>query len=420
MDYQVRIEINGAMVHAGSIINGQFIYDSQYADSPSAAPVSISLPIQNTPFTEEQTKRYFDGLLPEGFSRKCVAEWMHVSESDYLSILAGLGRECIGAIQIIGDEPVQKSEYKKLSLEEVRSLAAEGATRSARLVTESHLSLTGASGKVGLYYDRNADAWYQPLGTAPSTHIVKQSHVRLRAIVINELLCMKTAEKCGISVPECLLIDTGGTDDGSILFASKRYDREFSGECVSCCDLPVPKRLHQEDFAQIMGLDSSEKYEHDGCSYISGMFDVLKKYSAAPLEDRIRLWDILMYDLLIGNTDNHLKNFSMVYSSLFTTPRLAPAYDMVSTTAYESGTRHLSLRIGGAETLDEISEQSLKYAAHQVGIGENMAMERFYGLQSKFENCLRETSLELTDRGFLQAEALCDRILKTGLYGKMI
>ena len=61
----------------------------------------------------------------------------------------------------------------------MKALAAEGAQKSAEIVTRSHLSLTGASGKVGLYYDTAGNQWYLPQGTAPSTHIVKQSHVRL-------------------------------------------------------------------------------------------------------------------------------------------------------------------------------------------------------------------------------------------------
>ena len=108
-------------------------------------------------------------------------EWMHMDENDYVSILAGLGRECLGAIKIVeeSDEAIHP-EYRELSAEEVYALASEGATESAELVTKSHLSLTGASGKVGLYYDEKEKKWYLPIGEAPSTHIVKQSHVRLK------------------------------------------------------------------------------------------------------------------------------------------------------------------------------------------------------------------------------------------------
>lgn len=63
--------------------------------------------------------------------------------------------------------------------EDVKNLAKEGVSESAQLVTKAHLSLTGASGKVGLYYDDKKGEWYLPIGNAPSTHIVKQSHVGL-------------------------------------------------------------------------------------------------------------------------------------------------------------------------------------------------------------------------------------------------
>jgi serine/threonine-protein kinase HipA len=107
---------------------------------------------------------------------------MHAEENDYLTILAGLGQECLGAIKVI-DENVSEiqSEYRKLTKDEVLKLAKEGAVESAELVTKSHLSLTGASGKVGLYYD--GKHWHLPIGEEPSTHIVKQSHIRLKKMV---------------------------------------------------------------------------------------------------------------------------------------------------------------------------------------------------------------------------------------------
>ena len=96
---------------------------------------------------------------------------MHADENDYLTILAGLGSECLGALQIVENDHTLEQSYKKLTFEQVRSLAQEGASESAQLVTKSHLSLTGASGKVGLYFNNVDKQWYQPIGSAPSTHI---------------------------------------------------------------------------------------------------------------------------------------------------------------------------------------------------------------------------------------------------------
>ena len=62
-----------------------------------------------------------------------------------------------------------------------------------------------------------------PFGTAPSTHIVKQSHVRLSGIVANEQLCLRTAKILGIDVPESFIISVGTGEH--ILFATKRFDR---------------------------------------------------------------------------------------------------------------------------------------------------------------------------------------------------
>ena len=213
----VSIERNGTMVPVGAIIGSDpsdacFAYLPEYAQGPDAAPLSISLPLQEEPFSAKQTSQFFEGLLPEGFTRRSVAQWMHVDEEDYLSILHGLGRECLGAICITEPGEVLEASYERITEQQVKELAAEGATKSAELVTKSHLSLTGASGKVGLYYSADRDAWFLPWGTAPSTHIVKQSHVRLDGIVTNEQLALSTAARCSITIPNSFIVNTGAGD----------------------------------------------------------------------------------------------------------------------------------------------------------------------------------------------------------------
>ena len=214
IDLQVSIEKNGKQIAVGNIKGTEyadafFAYSAEYLADAEAVPLSISLPLQEMPFTAIETRKYFDGLLPEGFSRRAVAEWLHEDEEDYISILRGLGRECLGAIQIkdLAEQEIDTG-YEKLSKKRIRDLAREGATKSTELLIQSHLSLAGASGKVGLYTDNNGKDWFLPKGSAPSTHIVKQSHVRLNDIVINELLCTYTASALGIETVENNIIDT--------------------------------------------------------------------------------------------------------------------------------------------------------------------------------------------------------------------
>ena len=118
--------------------DARFAYSDTWLRDPASAPISLSLPLREAPFTPAQTKAYFDGLLPEGFTRSTVAQWMHVDDGDYLSILHGLGRECLGALCITEEGEDPQASYEKITREQVRELAAEGASKSAEIVTSTH------------------------------------------------------------------------------------------------------------------------------------------------------------------------------------------------------------------------------------------------------------------------------------------
>lgn len=418
----VNIEISGNTVFAGTIHGSDssdavFSYDGSYMENDDARPLSISLPLQKEAFSPIKTRNFFEGLLPEGFLKMTVAQCMRTDENDYLSILAALGRECLGAITIYDEKDAEPlPSYEHLSMEQIREIAREGATWSVQLVTKAHLSLAGASGKVGLYYDEDNMCWYLPMGNAPSTHIVKQSHVRLDSIVTNEQLSLMTAGELGITVPESNIINTGNAGEDEVLFATKRYDRSFDVKNIRTTgNLKIPVRLHQEDFAQALGIASINKYESEDGHHMKDMFDIIRKYSSNPIEDQMRLWDVIVFDYLIGNTDNHIKNKSLLYGENLRTIRLAPAYDIISTAIYESSTREMAFRIGGELNLDSITRDSFKAAARECGLGEKIAMTRFDRLAAGFENALEKSAEKLSGMGFVKAEELKQRILKRTL-----
>ena len=415
-EYIVSIERNGDQIKVGSITGSGvsdscFSYDDEYLSSDDPVSISVSLPLQKEPFTPEQTKPFFDGLLPEGFTRRSVAQWLHFDEDDYLSILHGLGKECLGAIRVTLAGEEDEEFYEEIDEEQIRKLAAEGATKSTEIVTGTHLSLAGASGKVGLYYDPTDKKWYLPHGLAPSTHIVKQSHVRLEGIVTNEQLSMLTAAKCGLNTAESFIINTGKGNDSEVLYATKRYDRLINSDSKKVNGLERPFRLHQEDFAQAMGIPSANKYEPEGTEYALGMFDVLRRYSADPLADMVALWDRIVFSYILGNNDGHIKNYSLLRGINLKEIRLAPAYDIICTTIYENSTRKMSFNIGGKTDINDISESSFRELAASVGLGEKIAMDRFGNILNHFESSLRASAKELSDMGFKGAESLADKIL---------
>ena len=459
-DLDIYIEIQGEQVKVGEIRAAGaddcvFRYSDEYMHGRSdggrrGRPISISLPFQDEPFTPEQTRNFFSGLLPEGFMRRRVSELAHVGESDYTEILADLGSECIGAIKALpadlngggtghvadrkrsnvknaenckneegfdGNADVganRKAEYVKLSNDEIAALAGEGVVEASELVMKAHLSLTGASGKVGLYLDPVTKEWLLPIGEAPSTHIVKQSHIRLGGIIANEQLCLMTARRLGITVPESFIIEMGGNQDSQVLLATERFDRKWDKNSPMIDGHVRPYRLHQEDFAQAMGIAAADKYEVPGDNYLARAFEMLLNYSARPVEDQIKLWKIVIFDYLVGNTDNHIKNISLLYSDNLSSCRLAPAYDMLSTSIYEMSTDNMAFSIGGDTSIADITRESFGREAAAVGINEAVAYRQFDKMAKGFVKALNASADELTQAGFKNAEEIKDRILEKG------
>lgn len=421
-ELSVYIELNGIQTLVGKISGEQyndarFRYVREYIEAKEAAPISVSLPFQDDYFSTEQTRNFFESLLPEGFSRKAVADWMKADENDYIAILAQLGRECLGAIKIVEGNDDRESGYELLSAERVKALAAEGATKSTEILLETHLSLTGASGKVGLYYNSDNNKWYLPKGDAPSTHIVKQSHVRHKQIVLNEQLCIQTAKRIGIAVPESFIVSNGSQSDQDVLYATPRYDRPLSENKI-IDGLKCPYRLHQEDFAQALGIFASDKYEKVPSGYMSRMFDLLRHNSVNPIEDQIALLRIIIFNYLIGNTDCHVKNFSLLYSEDLKSKRLAPAYDLVATRVYRT-TSNMSFYIGGELDISKINRNNFAISASEIGLSQKMVLDNFDYVANKLEGAMTEAAEELANKGFDNSISLKNEILKNGGYASL-
>lgn len=418
-NYSVYMEIMGTPQMVGSIYgNGisdaVFQYSREYINSENSFPISVSLPISDKPFTQKETKSFFEGLLPEGFSRKSVASWIKTDEEDYLSILAALGRECLGALMIVQEDEKEESGYKLLTIDKVRELASEGATRSTQILMETHLSLAGASGKVGLYYDEDKDKWYLPEGKAPSNYIVKQSHVRLSSIVLNEELCMLTAKELGIETPKCFIINTGTGLDSEVLFATNRYDRITISE-KKIDGLKVPYRLHQEDFAQAMGIPSSQKYETKKKGYLSRMFEIIRGYTSDPIGEQMKLWRIICFNYLIGNGDAHIKNYSLLYSENLKRMTVAPAYDIICTRCYNLRDE-MSMFIGDDINFRHIKRSSFIEAAKEARLTERIALRIFDEVADGLEKALEKASELLKETEIPGIDKLKNNILESSGY----
>lgn len=420
MQFFVSMEKEGSWIPVGTLTGTDsdsicFSYLPEYLRNSSSCGISASLPLQQQLFSPEKTRTFFESLLPEGFTRQAVARSLHLDTNDYCELLFSLGRECLGALRISEEKfPEQDYHYTPLTREQVISLAAEGSDASAGMISRTRLSLAGASGKVGLYY--HDGKWFFPCGLAASTYIVKQSHIRLHSIVANEQLCMLTAKKMGLPVAESFIFSSdSGKSDSSVLFATKRFDRRVPQAGRITDGLPCPVRLHQESFAQALGIPSENKYEKNPDDrYFFRMAELIKQVSTRPLEDLLLLWDAVVFDFLIGNTDNHLKNYSLLYSSDLKYIRLAPKYDIVSSLAYDQITDEMAFSIGESNTIGTITEISFRRAAKEIGLGEKLAVSRMYSLKEKLIPAISSAAEELEQSGFPVAADFKETVLNNG------
>ena len=111
-------------------------------------------------------------------------------------------------------------------------------------------------------------------------------------------------------------------------------------------------RLHQEDFAQALGVPSHRKYASEGGPNFTDCFALLRRAATRPPRDILRLLDAAIFNLIIGNADAHAKNFSLLHQGGAIT--LAPLYDLLSTVLYPDLSPRLAMKIGGKAVIADI------------------------------------------------------------------
>lgn len=351
-----------------------FQYNQDYlarATANSELGVSVLLPLDPDAYPEEDLGPFFLGLLPEGETLANLSLLYQTPRSDYLTLLEQLGCESIGALTFLSED-VDAEEYEPrydpVSPETVEQMNSNPARMATMAASSTRLSLAGAQSKVAWYLpkgkvpqDATCSDWLIPRGTAPSTHIVKISRKGEEDIALNELACSLLARECGI---ETAAISRLPEVPGAI--SIERYDRKF---------LPVDGeerllRLHQEDFCQALGFAPFYKYQPKGtsASYPLMASSLIERVSDNPQRDKLEFARRLLFCYAIGNSDAHLKNFSLLYNQEWTGRRLAPLYDVtcIPLTGYSTD---MPFDIGAHRRIDEIDARDITQVALDLDTG---------------------------------------------------
>lgn len=366
-----------------------FRYDDAWLADGDALPLSRQLPLQAEPFEGQKVNVFFGGLLPEAESRDQIARKLGISVNNDFAMLERIGGECAGAIELVPGEMQGAARSDQavrwLSEEEVINMM-ERLPHQPLLAGEEglRLSLAGAQVKLPVVIDSSSGGATRialPLGKTPSTHIIKPEPLRFPGLAENEAWCMALARRIGLNTAEAWAERIGNVP----CLISKRYDRVqgASGEVV--------RRLHQEDFCQALGYPSSRKYQQEGGPSLRECFQMIREWSTTSVLDMRHMLDAVIFAAVTGNADAHGKNHSFLYAQ--GTRRMAPLYDQVCTMVWPELSTSLSMKIGSASTLAEVSPEHFKQLCGIVKLGWPMVRERIKTLCRKILDATQETQV---------------------------
>ena len=306
-----------------------FQYVENWLEWEHAMPVSLSLPLRETPFRGEPVAAVFENLLPDSDAlRRRVAEKVGARGTDAYSLLAAIGRDCVGALQFIADGDEEIDVTGKIVGDVIDDEAIDRLLRSLAQAPlglnrddEFRISVAGAQEKTALLW--HDDKWIKPHGTTPTTHLFKTqigqlpNGIDLSNSVENEFYCLKFIKAFGLPVNEAEIKTFGETK----ALVIERFDRRWTRDGRLL-------RLPQEDCCQALSVPPTLKYQSDGGPGMVAILDLLKG-SDTPAEDQMTFVKAQLLFWLLGATDGHAKNFS-IYLGSGGSFHLTPLYDVLT------------------------------------------------------------------------------------------
>lgn len=308
-------------------------FDEWLADE-QARPLSLALPFLpgNAPYRGQIVTDYFDNLLPDNDAiRRRLALRHQAGGTDAFQLLTKLGRDCVGAIQLLAEDETPSDLYeingKVLNTagiaQRLRSTTSDQALGQGDRDEDLRLSIAGAQEKTALL--RHGGQWLLPHGSTPTTHIFKLplglvGHMQadMRTSAENEWLCSKIMDAYGIAVAGC---EIENFEDQKALVV-ERFDR------TPASDGSWIIRLPQEDMCQATATSPLRKYQADGGPGIARIMELLLGSDHAD-RDRKNFFKTQIIFWVLAATDGHGKNFSIAHlpGGRY---RATPIYDVLS------------------------------------------------------------------------------------------
>ena len=337
-----------------------FTFDDSYVENDGRPTLTMGFidaygRLRVRPGRVGQIIPFFANVLPEGELRAYIAERAAIDKRDDLAMLWLTGGDLPGAVT------VRDPEGRAMP-----PMIAGGPRITPPAERLFRFSLAGVQLKFSAM--RNAIGGLTiPANGRDGDYIVKLPSTHFQRVPENEYAVMSFARDLGLEVPACRLADL---DDIAGLptnippmtetkvFVIRRFDRSDGGD-----------RIHIEDFNQVYRQYPRDKYDnHD---YNDMARDIYRWIGLDALQDFVRR---LVFTIATGNTDMHLKNWSLIYRDT-KTPSLAPVYDYLCASAYPiAGRNELGLNLGGVKAFAMVDDELLERFARRADVSSRIVL----------------------------------------------
>ena len=351
------VKLHGAEIGTITYVGGEktlFAWNDAYMNDANRPTLSLGFKDQFGDLLQDfrpykiRLMPFFANLLPEGHMRQYLAQRAGIHEDREFFLLWALGQDLAGAITV---EPLGMKDWPNEAMHSPDGSASQQVAEEAL-----RFSLAGVQLKFSALQQPGGGLTIPVSGTG-GNYIVKLPSREFAHVPENEFSMMTLAKAIGINVPPIDLVDvntisnipSGIEQYGQKAFVIERFDRNADGSAT-----------HIEDFAQIFGVYPEEKYKKASFRNLATVIAAESDH-----DDIAEFIRRLTFNVLIGNGDMHLKNWSMIYPD-GRSAKLAPAYDFVSTIPYipndRSALTFSRTKEFSGYTVDELEHLSAKAA----------------------------------------------------------
>ena len=344
----------------------QFEYTTEWMEAPKGFDLSPALSRVNGLHQDGGTLRpvqwYFDNLLPEESLREALLKESGIKGGDAFALLEYLGAESAGSLVLLapGVPPPVGGGLKPLPDAELSQRIRDLPRQSLSTGAPKRMSVAGAQHKLLVVY--RDEQLYEPVGNEPSTHLLKPDHLGddYASSVINEYAMQRLGAMLGLGSPPVYRRYVPEP-----VYLIERFDRMTDAQGQT-------RRLHVIDACQL--LNKSRNYKNTSAS-LQTLADCIAQCRGRAAA-RLYLYRWLVFNLLVGNDDNHLKNVSFMVSAEGVD--LAPPYDMLATSVYRTKALaderatwpevDLMIPLPGATKFSQVTRQAVLEAGGILGL----------------------------------------------------